>query len=70
MRKLYCEACGVIKPTPHDDAAQGLFPRRIHGQALIGLICDGCGKEIPKGSKAVAESIPRNMSYWESEYLA
>jgi len=70
MRKIYCEECGRLKPTPPEDAARGLFPRRKHGQAINELVCDACGKPIPKGSNAVAESVPCDMGHWESEYLA
>ena len=70
MRKIYCEECGKMKPTHPEDAALGFFPRRTHGQVINELVCDACGKEMPKGTNAVAESVPRDMKYWENEYLA
>jgi len=69
MRYIYCEECGKVKPTHPDDAALGLFPRRTHGIVKNPLVCDGCGKEMPTGTAAVAQSIPKDMDEWESDYL-
>ena len=69
MRKIYCEECGKPKPTHPEDAALGLFPRRTYGKTINELVCDGCGKELPRDSSVVAESIPKDMGYWENEYI-
>jgi hypothetical protein len=69
MRRILCADCGKFKPTPPEDAARGLFPRRTYGVTISGLVCDLCGKELPKGSSTVAESIPSDMDFWEPEYL-
>jgi uncharacterized protein with PIN domain len=69
MRKIYCPECGQVTPTLPEDAARGLFPRRTHGLVLNELHCDVCYKILEKGSPAIAESVPRDMAFWEPEYL-
>lgn len=69
MRRLYCSNCGTVRPTPYEDAARGLTPRRVHGWLLHDIICDGCGKDVSEGSPAVAESVPKDMRPWESNYM-
>lgn len=70
MRKILCEACGIPKPTPPEDAAKGLFPRWVKGEVKrLDVCCDNCGKKLPIGAGAVAISIPKDMGAWEHEYL-
>lgn len=61
MRRILCEECGKLKPTPLEDAVLGFIPRRTCGKALNSLVCDACGKAIDSGKMAVAESIPSSM---------
>jgi hypothetical protein len=69
MRKITCPDCGAAKPTPREDAAQGLYERRIYGTLLGSAMCDYCGKELERGDGVIALSIPSDMPYWESTYM-
>lgn len=69
MRDILCLDCGRPKPTPPDDAVQGLFPRRTTGKAKQDFMCDHCGKVILRGEDCVARSVPDNMGFWEENYL-
>lgn len=69
MRRIYCEKCGRIRPTPAEDVARGLIPRRTRGAALRELVCDQCGTVLSKGAQVVAESVPADMGEWERNYL-
>lgn len=70
MRRILCEQCGKFSGlNPPEDAARGLFPRRLHGRSRTIMACALCGATIYPDSKVVAESIPRDMSYWEKDYL-
>ena len=69
MRKITCPKCGELRPTPPEDAALGLFERRVHGSAIRSLSCDYCGKPIDKGDSVIALSSPPHMPEWESDYL-
>lgn len=69
-RKIYCLDCGVIKPTPPEDAAKGLFQRYRRGSALRSMFCDLCGTELDIGSDCVAWSQPDTIGAWEHEYIA
>lgn len=68
-RKIVCPKCGVVKPTPHEDAAQGLYERRVHGKSKLSMVCDLCGVPLDKGEAAIALTIPRDYPEWESTYL-
>ena len=69
-RKIYCQKCGVIRPTPQEDAARGLFQRYVRGSAIRSMVCDLCGIEITVGDHCIAWSQPANMLSWEQEYVA
>lgn len=69
MRKIVCEEHGAMKPTPPEDAAQGLYERRFRGILAVSCVCDVCNKELPAGSQAVALTLPQHMREWESEYF-
>ncbi len=69
MRRILCKECGAIKPTPYEDAALGFFPRRTYGKVINEMMCDLCGKILPRDSDVVAESIPKDMRDWEGEYF-
>lgn len=68
-RKITCIDCGRVKPTPHEDAALGLYERHKRGILRGSATCDYCGKELNKGDEAVALTIPMDYREWESTYL-
>jgi hypothetical protein len=44
----------------------------VHGKALRGLMCDGCGKDIAQGDECVAFSLftaDHHYFEWEDEYI-
>lgn len=69
MRKILCEEHGAMKPTPPEDAAQGLYERRFRGILDVNVVCDVCNKDLLKGSQAVAVTLPQDMPEWESNYF-
>jgi hypothetical protein len=70
MRKITCPDCGAMKPTPPEDAALGLFERRIYGKSTRHVNCDYCNKDLNPGDNVIALSCPANMPEWELDYLA
>ena len=69
MRKITCVECGAMKPTPPEDAAMGLFERRVYGKSIRSLVCDYCGTPLNPGDNVIALSLPQNMAEWEGDYL-
>lgn len=69
-RKITHEKCAPLNPTPHEDAALGLFERRTYGTLRASAYCDYCGGELNKGDSVVALTIPRDaMPWWESDFM-
>lgn len=69
MRRIYCEQCGIVKPTPPGDVGRGLIPRRTVGTLFHAALCDLCGKELGAGQKVVAITAPRSIGFWEDSYM-
>lgn len=69
MKRILCPECGKVKPTPPDDAAQGLFTRYVSGKARGYFNCDLCNKPIDPGDEVVCTSTPLTISNWELEYI-
>ena len=69
MRKIVCVKHGEVRPTPPEDAAQGLFTRYSHGVLRGSAVCDVCNKALNKGDAAVALSCPSGMGRWEDDYF-
>lgn len=70
MRAIVCPDHGKVKPTPHEDAARGLFTRYVRGKLSVSCVCDTCGKPMNPGDDAVALTNPdKRIGAWESEYL-
>lgn len=69
-RKIAHEKCAPLQPTPHEDAALGLFERRTYGTLRGSACCDYCGDELNKGDEVVALTVPQDaMPDWERDYL-
>lgn len=69
-RKIAHEKCAPLKPTPHEDAAIGLFERRTYGKLRASAYCDYCGDELDKGDEVVALTTPQDAApNWEQDYL-
>lgn len=69
-RKITCLKCGEMKPTPMEDAVQGLFERRTHGKLRASAYCDYCGTELNKGDDVIALTTPHTAApNWERDYL-
>lgn len=70
MRRILCREHGQVKPTPAEDIARGLHCRYVRGILTLGVVCDQCGVELPRGSAAVAFTQPSDrIGRWEDEYM-
>lgn len=68
-RKITCTKCGAMRPTPPEDAALGLYERRVYGVLLGSAMCDYCGIELDKGDSVIALTVPQDYPMWESTYM-
>lgn len=69
-REICCEQCYQKWKTIPCEYGEQLIHKR--GKALRDMRCDGCNKEITKGSDCVAISVlgyGQHYYQWESEYL-
>ena len=72
-REILCEKCGVLKPLPAADVANGVERRRLIGRSDRYFCCDGCSAELAPGTRIIAETTwyknrESNPEDWEEEY--
>lgn len=61
---------GVSRDSDPLDVALSMHEsnHRVRGVLKAGCLCDACGREMPRGSEAIAESIvPMGQTYYRWE---